>query len=421
MPQRTCTKTKAAVASPHKRITLPITMEKYREIINDCRAYRTWVDEMIVQYPELFPTEMAEGYTLHDQRTSEKLAGLRLRRICLKSRNPEGQKQVFTLAPSGVMPYSVGYTDDVEKALFLRRFDVPFWALAYVFGRDDSYWYRLENHFGRYPLVQTVVTDPEKLPGHLLADEKITWLNGEEVVVATTVGDDCVLGVSVALGADTESLTEAYQHFKDEAQALNAEYAPETVNTDGWAATQCAWLSLFPTVVLIECFLHAFIKIRERGKHLKAIFTQLSQQVWEVYRATDAASFRSKAEALRLWAEKNTTGYVLEAVRKLCAKTDRFVVAYEHPLAHRTSNMLDRHMNSMARWLDSARFFHGHWVSAERSVRAWALFHNFGPYCPRAPVSQNYSSPAHKLNGFVYHQNWLHNLLIATSLSGIKP
>jgi hypothetical protein len=421
MPQRTCTKTKANIASPHKRITLPITMEKYRAIINDCRAYRTWVDEMIVQHPELFPTEIAEGYTLHDQRTSEKLAGLRLRRICLKSRNPEGQKQVFTLAPSGVMPYSVGYTDDVEKALFLRRFDVPFWALAYVFGRDDSYWYRLENHFGRYPLVQTVVKDPEKLPVHLLADEKITWLNGEEVVVATTVGDDCVLGVSVALGADTESLTEAYQHFKDEAQALKAEYAPETVNTDGWAATQRAWLSLFPMVILIECFLHAFIKIRERGKHLKEIFTQLSQQVWEVYRATDAASFRSKAEALRLWAEKNTTGYVLEAVRKLCAKTDRFVVAYEHPLAHRTSNMLDRHMNSMARWLDSARFFHGHWVSAERSVRAWALFHNFGPYCPRAQVSQTYSSPAHKLNGFVYHQNWLHNLLIATSLSGIKP
>ena len=421
MPQRTCTKTKAKIASPHKRITLPIPMEKYREIINDCRAYRAWVDEMVVQHPELFPTEIAEGYTLHDQRTSEKLAGLRLRRICLKSRNPEGQKQVFTLAPSGVMPYAVGYTDDVDKALLLRRCDVPCWALAYVFGRDDSDWYRLENHFGRYPLVQTVVKDPEQLPVHLLADEKITWLNGEEVVVATTVGDDCILGVSVALGADTESLTEAYQHFKDEAQALKTAYAPETVNTDGWAATQRAWLSLFPMVILIECFLHAFIKIRERGKHLKEIFTQLSQQVWEVYRATDAASFRAKAEALRLWAEKNTTGYVLEAVRKLCAKTDRFVVAYEHPLAHRTSNMLDRHMNSMARWLDSARFFHGHWVSAERSVRAWALFHNFGPYCPRAQVSQTYSSPAHKLNGFVYHQNWLHNLLIATSLSGIKP
>jgi len=42
--------------------------------------------------------------------------------------------------------------------------------------------------------------NPEKLPKHLLADEKVTWLNGEEVVVATTVGDDCVLGASGGVG-----------------------------------------------------------------------------------------------------------------------------------------------------------------------------------------------------------------------------
>jgi hypothetical protein len=316
------------------------------------------------------------------------------------------------------MPYCVGYTDDVEKALFLRRFYVPFWALTYLFGRDDDYWYRMEQQFGRYNLVQTVVKDPEKLPQHLLADEKITWLNGEEVVVATTVGDDCILGVSVALGVDTPNLTEAYQHFKDEAQALKPDYAPETVNTDGWGATQKAWLSLFPMIIIIECFLHAYIKIRERAHHLKEVFNQLSQRIWDVYRAADAASFRLQAGELRLWAEKNTTGYVLEAVLKLCAKADRFVLAYAHPLAHRTSNMLDRHMNPMARWLDGTRFFHGHWSSSERSIRAWALLNNFGPYCPRAKISQTYSSPAHKLNGFVYHQNWLHNLLIATSISG---
>jgi hypothetical protein len=166
--------------------------------------------------------------------------------------------------------------------------------------------------------------------------------------------------------------------------------------------------------------LHAFLKIRERGRHLKDLFNQVSQQVWEVYRAEDAVSFRSKAEDLRHWAEKNTSGYVLEAILKLYAKVDRFVLVYAHPQAHRTSNMLDRHMNAMARWLDSARFFHGHWTSAERSVRAWALLHDFGPYCPRAKVCEQYSSPAHKLNGFVYHQNWLHNLLIATSMSGVS-
>jgi len=421
MPQRKCTKTRLNITSPVKRITLPIEMQTYNAIVDDCRAYRKWVDEMIVKHPELFPKAITAGYSLHDGRASVKLEGVRLRRICLKTRDSEGKKQAFTLVPSGVMPYLVGYTDEVEKALFLRRFDVPFWALTYVFGQDDGYWYRMENQFGRYELVQTVVKDPEKLPQHLLADEKITWLNGEEVVVATTVGEDCILGVSVALGADTASLTEAYQGFKDEAQALKPDYVPETVNTDGWAATQAAWLSLFPMIIIIECFLHAFLKIRERAKHLKAIFSQLSQQVWEVYHAADAVSFRLKAEALLLWAEKNTTGYVLEAVHKLCAKVERFVLAYEHPLAHRTSNMLDRHMNPMARWLDSSRFFHGHWASAERSVRAWALLHDFGPYCPRAKISQSFSSPVHKLNGFVYHQNWLHNLLIATSLSGVKP
>jgi len=40
-------------------------------------------------------------------------------------------------------------------------------------------------------------------------------LNGEKVAVATTVGNDCILGASVALNADRVNLTEAYKHFKD--------------------------------------------------------------------------------------------------------------------------------------------------------------------------------------------------------------
>jgi hypothetical protein len=48
------------------------------------------------------------------------------------------------------------------------------------------------------------------------------------------------------------------------------------------------------------------------------------------------------------------------------------------------------------------------------------LLHNIGSYCPRAKISEQYRSPAHKMNGFVYHEKWLHNLLIATSMSGIS-
>ena len=51
-------------------------------------------------------------------------------------------------------------------------------------------------------------------------------------------------------------------------------------------------------------------------------------------------------------------------------------------------------------------------------MRAAALLINFLPYCPRAAIAEQYRSPAHKLNGFVYHDNWLHNLLISASMGG---
>jgi hypothetical protein len=244
----------------------------------------------------------------------------------------------------------------------------------------------LESQLGRYNLGQTVVKEPEKLPCHVLADAKVTWLHGEEVGVATTVGDDGLLGASVALGADTANVTQASQHFKGEALHRNPDYLPETVTTDGWEATQQAWRNRFPLMVISACFLHTVITIRERGKHRKATFRQRSQKVWDVSRAGDADTFRANAAAFLAWAETNTTGAVLEAVRKRSSKGDRLVLANTHPRAHRTSPMLDRHMQAMARWRDSSRFFHGHWTAAERSIRAWALLYDFGPYV-REPVS----------------------------------
>jgi hypothetical protein len=77
-------------------------------------------------------------------------------------------------------------------------------------------------------------------------------------------------------------------------------------------------------------------------------------------------------------------------------------------------------MQPMDRWLFHTQSFHGHLASAEKAVRAWAIFHSFWEYCPRANVRKKFKSPAHKLNGFVYHDNWLHNMLISTSIAGAK-
>lgn len=404
------------LANKSKQICFFVDQEEYDKILFEPEAFRRYLDREIALHPELFPAAMQQGYKMYDiLPESKKLSGIRLRRIELYTGD------VFTIRPSFVMPYMTGYTDDVEKPLFLRRWGVPHWALAYVFGHDEQYWYRLENRLGRHSVVGTTVKDPAKLPKDLLADEKHTCFNGEKAYIATTVGNDCVLGASLTLGADEKSLTEAYSHFKTEAQNVTPDYEPETVNTDGWDATQAAWRTLFTQITVILCFLHSFIKIRDRCKRMKDRYGEIKTRVWEAYRALDAAAFTQQIAALKAWAvEKLPAGNGLEAVLKLCSRAPEFVKAYDYPAAYRTSNMLDRHMEPLDHYLDSCKYFHGHLLAGEYTCRSWALLHNFQPYCPRAKIAQTYKSPAHRLNGFVYHDNWLHNLLISASMGGYR-
>jgi hypothetical protein len=152
--------------APSKRICIPIERVEYEHILEGKICFRQYLDSQIAQHPELFPTTIQYGYQLYDTLpSSKKLTDLRLRRI-----------KVTT----AVMPYMTGYTDEVEKDLFLRRFGVPFWGLTYVFGHDDMYWQRLELRLGHNILVGTTVKHADHLPTDVLADEKHTRLNGEK-------------------------------------------------------------------------------------------------------------------------------------------------------------------------------------------------------------------------------------------------
>jgi hypothetical protein len=414
MPPRDCSLSKSLIAKASRKIILPINQGIYSQMIADYQMYREYLDVMIQECPELFPPDMREGFTWHDILASKKMPDVRLRRVKLKSVDGEGKAQVFTIVPSFVMPYMSGYTDEVEKALFLRRFGVPYWGITYLFGKNDMHWERHVERLGRYDLLGTTIKSEQDLPSDLLADEKHTRINGEKAYIAMTVAEGCVLGVSIALGADTPSLTEAYSHFKHEAQRLKPDYQPETVNIDGWTATKNAWLKLFPMITLIQCFLHAYLSIRSRCKKL-ADFPQLCQQVWDIYHAPTPDDVYRQVAELYAWAQHTFQGTAWTAIQKLCSKTGEFLLTFEYPDAYRTSNMIDRHMEPMDRCLNSARYFHGHLMSAEFQIRGWALMHNFQRYCPRSKIREQYQSPAHKLNRFVYHDNWLHNLLISTS------
>ena len=99
------------------------------------------------------------------------------------------------------------------------------------------------------------------------------------------------------------------------------------MSVDGWAATQQAWLALFPLVVLLRCFLHGWLNIRSRGK-LNEAFAELSEKVWEAFPAPDRQEFRAAAAAAVGVGEGEREGGVAagagaEAVRAVRGSTAR--------------------------------------------------------------------------------------------------
>ena len=128
--------------------------------------------------------------------------GIVIRRIALRN----GTK--YQVRPSFVLPMMVGRIDEVEGGLLMRKFGVPYWAIARAFGRNATFWYRLETSIGRNSIVGTTVKT-EDIPIHLVADEHHEKLNGEKVYIATTVGAGCILGAEVSASASGDDLQKA--------------------------------------------------------------------------------------------------------------------------------------------------------------------------------------------------------------------
>ncbi len=397
-----------------KYICLPFASEaQYRAYVDDPAQYRQYLTRMRAQHPELFPTAMDQGYTLHDAYLSVK-QDLLVRRIKVQATGA-----VFTLRPSFVMPYMIARTEEIEKGLYLRQWGVPFDALAYVCGRDAMFWYRAWLAFGRPSLLGTTVKDPQNVPTDLVADEKVTWVAGQEVYVPTTVGGGCFLGVSVVAAVDTPTLEAGYGEFAREARALAPTYQARSVCTDGWHATREAWRRLLPKITLVLCFLHSVLKIIDRCRG--AVRHDVVARAWRVYQAPTKRQFAQRLRRLAEWTPTHLSGAAAEMVLKMCRHRADFIPAYDCPQAHRTSNAVDRLINYQDRVLYAMRYCHATTASARLAVRAMALQWNFHPYGARLRRDQPARvSPLYDLNGFQYHPNWLHNLLIASSLGGLR-
>ena len=400
----------------NRTICMHVCQAQYYLIIQNSIQFRMVIDMAIKKHPELFPAKISSGYKMKEIRFSKKLT-LKIRRIVIVGVS-------YTIRPSFAMPYMTGFVKDVEKPLFLRKFAVPFWALSYCFGKNPMFWYRLEASIGRHSLLGTTIKSAERLPQHLSADEKHTRLLGEKTYIATTAGNGCILGACVSESASGEKLQKAYSVFKEEAAYVNPEYQPDTINADGWMATQNAWKKLFPKIAVLSCFLHIFIGIRDRSrKKYKVHFLDVATRLWDCFRAESKGAFSQRVRRLseRCQNMKNEIPDVISGkIKKLRDNLPQFSQAYDFPGAHRTSNMVDRLMQRMDRHLFSTQYFHGTMKSANLSIRAWALIQNFAPLNPWTVKQKGHVSSFQRVNGFQYHENWLQNLLISASLGGIR-
>jgi hypothetical protein len=188
---------------------------------------------------------------------------------------------------------------------------------------------------------------------------------------------------------------------------------------------------LFKQITVILCFLHevsstpsmTFIKIRDRAKKaFGELGQEVQKRVWEAYHVPSKHAFAQRLRRLREWAsDALPESEMRQKTLDLCGKRDEFSPSYDHPSAHRTSNMVDRLMRFLDRASFNAQYFHGLPPSAENRARALALLWNF---CPSSPETVNrhggQSSPAERLNGKWYADNWLENLLVSGSMNGVE-
>jgi len=405
-----------------REIVIPVDLDTYKAVINENNAFRTLLNQCYAEHPECFPPSFDRGFRFKDFKESKKM-DMRIRRICVGFGT---QQFYYRVVPSAVMPYMTGCVEDVEKALFLRKFNVPYWGLAHVFGKDSCYYWRIEKRMGMTSIAGALTGDTSSesgcsLPEDIACDEKHAKYMGEKAYVAVSAGGGCVLGAELIEGADKESLVNGYGVLKDEIARAAPEHKIKSVNTDGYTSTMAAMPEVWgKSVVMITCILHLYIAIRDGCKRkYREQFEVIATELWHCYAAQTKRGFAQRWNVMMKacwklgdWLPERITGKLARATENKLAS---YKAWYDRPQGHRVSTEVDRVMGSLDRKLFAMRHLRGHFVNSRLLIRAWAHIHNFAPWNPHTAKAKKAKCPAEYLMQKRYSENWLENFRIASS------
>ena len=412
-----------------REIVIPVSLEDYLEAVKDNDSFRRLLASCYELHPECFPPEFDSRFSFKDFKHSKKM-NISIRRIRVGLGT---DAHFWRVVPCDVMPYMVGRTLEVEKALFLRKFNVPYWGLEVVFGRSSNYFWRIERRMGMTSIAGCLTGRQGSdeageetggaLPEDICCDEKHAKYLGTKAYVAVTAGGGCVLGAELTEGADKDSLAQGYCVLKDEIAQAAPGHEIKSVNIDGYSSTVAAMREVWGGALLITCILHLYIGMRDGCKRkYRDQFEAVADVFWWCYEAETKRGFAQRWRAfVNLCAE--STEWLPERINEKVKRADErklpfYKAWYDRPEAHRVSVAVDRVMGSLDRKLFAMRHLRGHFVNSRLLVRAWAHLHNFCPWNPHTAKSKGTKCPAEHLTQFRYRKNWLQNFRVAGSMSG---
>jgi len=311
--------------------------------------------------------------------------------------------------------------EEAEKALIATHGGLSLEWCALLCNISPMSLYRFICSFGRMGLVSVLTRCGLPLPAYLLADEKHSHCLEEKVYLPTIVSGRIIWHLGYAEDKSAEAFEASYQQFKEAALAVDPDYRPRGILTDGFESTRKSMRRLFQGVPLGNCLMHATKKVAAK---LQSIATSLRESLKaEFFKLFEQARTR---KGLKVFSFGQKLRHFVEKVSRLAGASNAERIrewitdkkeGWYAVLAHRhmppTSTLLDQAHNAIDRKLFMMKGFHHPQGSQSEFIIGLALLYNLVPYQRRAKNAGRCGIEVE--GGKVPTKDWFLNLRILTA------
>jgi hypothetical protein len=281
--------------------------------------------------------------------------------------------------------------------------------------------YRLVCAFGRASLVTVLTRCQLPLPRHFLADEKHSHCLTEKVYLPTIVQGRVIWHLGYTEDKSALAFEASYGQFQQTSQALDPDYQPEGILTDGFESTRKSLRNLFPSTALGNCLRHATHRVGSKLKSVtQTVRETFSQQFYDLFEERTELKenkVRSVGQKLRHFTRKVTDVAGQEngeRIRQWIArKKQGWYVLLRDPQLPAISTLLDQAHNALDRKLFMMKGFHHPHGNQRQFLIGLAFLYNFVPYQRRAKNAGKCGVAVE--GGILPSDDWLLNLQILTS------